>query len=54
MAEYTATVTWQRRNAAFTDNKYSRAHEWAFDGGVTVLASSSPHAVPPPEITVEP
>ncbi|MBL8269961.1 OsmC family protein [Steroidobacter sp.] len=45
MAEYTATVSWQRLGAVFTDNKYSRAHEWRFDGGVVVPGSSSPHVV---------
>ena len=48
MASYTAVVTWQRDGAAFTDNRYSRAHRWTFDGGVTVPASSSPHVVPAP------
>ncbi|MGQ0586973.1 MAG: OsmC family protein [Gammaproteobacteria bacterium] len=46
--EYTATVTWQRAGATFTDNKYSRAHQWAFDGGTVVPASSSPSVVPVP------
>lgn len=46
--EYTATVTWQRNGAAFTDNRYSRAHEWRFDGGAVVPASSSPQVVPVP------
>ncbi|MGH8443439.1 MAG: OsmC family protein [Nevskiaceae bacterium] len=46
--EYTATVTWQRAGAKFTDNKYSRAHEWTFDGGTVVPASSSPSVVPLP------
>ncbi len=45
MHRYTATVEWQRGEAAFTDNRYSRAHEWRFDGGVTVAASSSPQVV---------
>jgi organic hydroperoxide reductase OsmC/OhrA len=49
MGKYTATVVWQRdAAAAFTDNKYSRGHEWRFDGGVSVPASSSPHVVPLP------
>jgi organic hydroperoxide reductase OsmC/OhrA len=48
MAEYTATVQWQRQDAIFTDNQYSRAHTWVFDGGVEVPASSSPHVVPVP------
>lgn len=29
----------------FTKNRYSRGHVWEFDEGVTVAASSSPHAV---------
>jgi organic hydroperoxide reductase OsmC/OhrA len=45
MSSYTATVSWQRNGAAFTDNKYSRAHDWKFDGGAVVRGSSSPHAV---------
>jgi organic hydroperoxide reductase OsmC/OhrA len=31
-----------------TKGQYSRAHEWAFDGGITVPASGSPHIVPAP------
>lgn len=45
MSEYIATISWQRNGAVFTDNKYSRAHQWKFDGGVTVPGSSSPHVV---------
>ena len=48
MSSYTAVVTWEREGAAFTDNRYSRAHHWTFDGGITVVASSSPHVVPVP------
>ncbi len=48
MAEHTVTVHWQRRNQLFTDNRYSRGHTWAFDGGVEVPASSSPHVLPSP------
>jgi organic hydroperoxide reductase OsmC/OhrA len=49
MSQYTATVIWQRReNEGYTDNKYSRAHQWLFDGGATVSASSSPYVVPLP------
>ena len=47
--EYAATVAWQRAgDAKFTDNRYSRAHQWSFDGGAVVPASSSPHVVPVP------
>lgn len=44
---YTATVVWERApGEAFTDNRYGRGHSWAFDGGVVLRASSSPHVVP--------
>ena len=49
MSEHTATVAWDRFDAAFTDNRYSRAHRWMFDGGATIPASSSPHSVPIPQ-----
>jgi len=49
MSSYTVTVLWTKdASAAFVDNKYSRAHIWTFDGGVTVPASSSPSVVPLP------
>lgn len=49
MSHYTAVVAWQRdEDAAFTDNRYSRAHVWQFDGGVEVPASASPQVVPLP------
>ena len=48
MSSYTCEVQWIRGDAAFTDNRYSRAHVWRFDGGVEVPASSSPHVVPLP------
>ena len=44
--EYKATVSWKRPDGeAFTDMNFSRGHEWSFDGGVTVPASSSPLSV---------
>ena len=43
--QYRATVTWTREGATFTDQRYSRAHSWSFDGGINVPASSSPHSV---------
>lgn len=58
MAEYRAQVRWQRdEREDFTGNRYSRAHEWRFDGGATVAASASPHIVPLPysiEANVDP
>ena len=39
-------MSWKRgSDEPFSDNKYSRGHTWAFDGGVTVPASSSPLSV---------
>jgi len=44
--EYRASVKWKRDGGVkFTDQRYSRAHEWNFDGGITVAASSSPLSV---------
>jgi organic hydroperoxide reductase OsmC/OhrA len=48
MHQYQATIQWQRGDQVFTDNRYSRAHDWQFDGGLTVPASSSPLSVPLP------
>ncbi len=48
MSKHTATVSWERDGEEFTDNRYSRAHTWLFDGGAEVRASSSPHIVPEP------
>ncbi len=48
MSEYFATVSWERGEQVFAGGKYSRGHRWAFDGGVVVPASASPHVVPPP------
>ena len=49
MSTYAATIRWSRNGAeGFTNGQYSRAHEWAFDGGAVVPASPSPHIVPAP------
>jgi organic hydroperoxide reductase OsmC/OhrA len=48
MSEYVATIRWQRGTDRFTDDKYSREHEWVFDGGLMVPASASPDIVPLP------
>lgn len=45
---YTAQVEWKRGDQPFTDNRYSRAHRWRFDGGAEVPGSSSPLSVAPP------
>ena len=49
MSTYTATIRWSRNGAeGFAKGQYSRAHEWAFDGGAVVPATPSPHIVPAP------
>jgi organic hydroperoxide reductase OsmC/OhrA len=48
MHKYEARIAWKRGGAKFTDNRYSRGHEWTFDCGVTVPASSSPFTVKVP------
>jgi organic hydroperoxide reductase OsmC/OhrA len=45
MSRHTCTVAWNRGEASFTDQRYSRAHQWRFDGGAVVPGSSSPHSV---------
>lgn len=58
MSKYTATISWKTDSPeSFTKNKCTRGHEWSFDGGVIVPASSSPHAVRVPfsvEAAVDP
>jgi len=48
MKTFDASLAWERGAQAFTDQRYSRAHSWQFDGGLTVPASSSPLSVPLP------
>jgi organic hydroperoxide reductase OsmC/OhrA len=48
MFEHTAIIRWSRSGPDFLKGKYSREHTWAFDGGLAVAASSSPHVVPTP------
>ena len=48
MQHFDATITWERGTQPFADQRYSRAHSWHFDGGLTVAASSSPLSVPLP------
>ena len=48
MSTYAATIRWSRSGEGdFAKGRYSRAHEWAFDGGAVVPASASPDNVPP-------
>ena len=48
MTAYTAEVLWSRSGEKFVDNRYSRKHVLRFDGGISVVGSSSPHVVPLP------
>jgi len=48
MSTYTAEIRWSRGQQNFSDNRYSRAHTWKFDGGTVVPAAASPHVVPLP------
>ena len=54
MIHFGANVLWRRAASdPFTDNRYSRAHLWRFDGGAQIAASSSPHVVPLPYSSAE-
>jgi organic hydroperoxide reductase OsmC/OhrA len=46
---YGVKLLWKKSpDEKFTDGKYSRKHQWIFDGGTEVPASSSPHVVAVP------
>jgi organic hydroperoxide reductase OsmC/OhrA len=48
-AYHEATVSWRAgEGETIASRRYSRAHDWRFDGGVEVRASASPHVVPLP------
>jgi organic hydroperoxide reductase OsmC/OhrA len=53
MHTYQAQITWHRQGATFAGGRYSRGHEWSFDGGVSLPASASPSHVPAPYSVVE-
>ncbi|MCC7599882.1 OsmC family protein [Janthinobacterium sp. FW305-129] len=53
MHQFFATVAWQRDGQDFAGQRYSRGHEWQFDGGLRVPASSSPLSVPLPMSVAE-
>ncbi|MBL8350641.1 MAG: OsmC family protein [Burkholderiaceae bacterium] len=48
MSTYSAEIHWQRDDQPFSDHRYRRHHQWRFDGGAVVAASSSPQIVPLP------
>ena len=47
MSRHVAEVSWHS-DGEFASGRYSRRHEWRFDGGAIVTASSSPDVVPLP------
>jgi organic hydroperoxide reductase OsmC/OhrA len=51
--KYDARISWSRDGATFSGGRYSRGHEWSFDGGVKLTASASPSHVPAPYSIVE-
>ncbi len=53
MHKYEAEISWKRDGSKFTDNRYSRGHEWSFDGGIKIMASASPLSIPLPYSVVE-
>ncbi|MBT5073253.1 MAG: OsmC family peroxiredoxin [Kordiimonadaceae bacterium] len=49
MSNYIAKISWSRDECEkFTDQKYSRIHNWQFEGGLNISASPSHHIVPIP------
>jgi organic hydroperoxide reductase OsmC/OhrA len=48
MSQHKATVSWKCDSETFLQGKFSRAHDWSFDGGQVVPASASPAVVPAP------
>ena len=49
MASHNATIRWSNDSPGeFAKGRYSRAHDWMFDGGAVVRGSSSPSVVREP------
>ncbi|WP_159627728.1 OsmC family protein [Massilia puerhi] len=48
MQQFDARIVWQRAGQDVQGGRYSRAHAWHFDGGLSIPASSSPLSVPLP------
>ena len=47
MGVHSARVNW-RSDGEFASGRYTRRHEWRFDGGAVVVGSASPSNVPVP------
>ena len=49
MGSHTATIRWSNDSPEeFAKGRYSRAHDWTFDGGAVVRGSASPSVVRAP------
>jgi organic hydroperoxide reductase OsmC/OhrA len=48
MSQHIATISWKNTGTEFLQGRFSRAHTWTFDGGLTVPASAAPSVVRPP------
>jgi organic hydroperoxide reductase OsmC/OhrA len=50
MAEHKAMIRWasSEDGEAFLKGRFSRAHTWTFDGGLTVPAAAAPSVIPAP------
>lgn len=48
MSEHRAQVRWRLAGGDFTGGRYSREHDWAFDGGAAMRASAAPANVRAP------
>jgi organic hydroperoxide reductase OsmC/OhrA len=48
VSEHIATIAWHRGSDTFAKGRYSRVHEWRFDGGAVVAACASPDIAPAP------
>lgn len=49
MSEHRATISWLRgSHEDFAKGRYSRVHDWRFDGGTQLRASASPDVVRAP------
>jgi organic hydroperoxide reductase OsmC/OhrA len=53
MSRHEALIEWERKGGDFANGGYSRLHRWAFDGGLELPASASPHIVPRPYSVAE-
>jgi organic hydroperoxide reductase OsmC/OhrA len=51
MSEHKVSLRWERGNAAFEYQKYSRNHTWKFDGGHEMMASAAPAYLGDPKNT---